>query len=87
METTFKDAIKDHLHLKEQNRWIEGAMPLSQYRVEEVADPDAAAAHEAGNHGDILDPDGAAGWPTAEGLGLEAPGTLWTAQPAFDWGD
>jgi hypothetical protein len=91
MGSSFKDAIKDHLQLKERNRWIEDAMPLDAYRTDDplpgpvaVAGP---ASLEDASHGDVLDPDGPSGWPTAEGLGLEVPAALWSTEPAFDWGD
>ncbi len=31
MGTSFKDAIREHLELKESNRWIEQRMPLSRW--------------------------------------------------------
>ena len=77
MDSAFKNAIRDHLQLKERNRWIEPTMPLSRYRTagppaERGVDQEASAGR-----GDILDPDGPAGWPTAENLGLERPDSLW----------
>ena len=33
MDSAFKDAIREHLQLKERNRWIEPTMPLSRYRA------------------------------------------------------
>ena len=87
MDSSFKDTIREHLQLKERNRWIEPTMPLSRYLVAEAeAEADDYEAHAPRK--DILDPDGPAGWPTAEGLGLEGPEALWAgAAPAFDWGD
>jgi hypothetical protein len=91
MDSTFKDAIRDHLQLKERNRWIEDSMPLSHYRSAvldpEVESEDGAGEPDSATQGDILDPDGPSGWPTAEALGLEVPDALWSGQPAFDWGD
>ncbi len=89
MDSSFKDTIKEHLQLKERNRSIEGTMPLSRYRAAERPSERGAADQAASaGHGDIPEPDGSAGWPTAEGLGLEGPDTLWAgAPPTFDWGD
>ena len=89
MESSFKDTIREHLQLKERNRWIEPTMPLSRYLVTQAeAEPEARDNGAHATRSDILDPDGPAGWPTAEGLGLEGPEALWAgAAPAFDWGD
>ena len=84
---TFKDTIKAHLELKERNRWIEETLPLSRYRTEKSPVDGTAGADSRATPGDILDPDGPEGWPTAEGLGLEVPDALWSAEPVFDWGD
>jgi len=78
MESSFKQAIAEHLQLKERNRWLESEMPIGAYRT----GGDEAAASEIG--GSVLDPDGPAGWPTAEGLGLAQGNELWDAA-AVDW--
>ena len=75
MEASFKDAIKDHLQLKERNRRLEHQMPLVDYRVDD---------DEFAGHGDLLGPDGPHGWPSAEGLGLAAPAELWTMPAALE---
>jgi hypothetical protein len=88
MDMSFKDTIREHLQLKESNRWIEQTMPLSRYRTEEPrAKSDVVNQAALEGQGDILDPDGPAGWPTAENLGLEGPAALWSAPAEFDWGD
>ena len=87
MDSAFKDAIREHLQLKERNRWIEPTMPLSRYRA---AAPPAERGVDLGanpGRGDILDPDGPAGWPTAEGLGLKRPDSLWAGSADGDWVD
>jgi hypothetical protein len=71
MDSSFKDTIREHLQLKERNRWIEPTMPLSRYRSERLSERGAIEQEASEGRGDILDPDGPAGWPTAEGLGLE----------------
>ena len=76
MGASFKDAIRDHLQLKERNRRLEALMPLEEYRF----DRDELD----GGHGDLLSPDGPHGWPSAEGLGLAAPAELWTMPVALD---
>jgi hypothetical protein len=88
MDSSFKDTIREHLKLKESNRWIEPSMPLSRYRTGE-SPVESGAVDQAGlaGQGGILDPDGPSGWPTAENLGLEAPAALWSGTPEFDWGD
>ena len=86
MDSSFKDAIRDHLQLKERNRWIETTMPLSRYRsVGAESEPVVMDGHAGG--GDVIDVDGPAGWPTAESLGLEQPESLWARSPEFDWGE
>ncbi len=88
MDSSFKGTIRDHLLLKERNRWIEPTMPLSRYRTAEPpAGPGAVDQDANAGQGDILDPDGPAGWPTAENLGLEHPVSLWAGSSDFDWGD
>ena len=88
MDSSFKNTIREHLKLKERNRWIEQTMPLSRYRTaEEPSDRGAVDRDANAGQGDILEPDGPAGWPTAEGSGLEEPDTLWAGSSAFDWGD
>ena len=74
MGASFKDAIKEHLELKERNRRLEPTMPLGDYREADVDLDDG--------HGDLLAPDGPHGWPSAEGLGLAAPAELWTVSAA-----
>jgi hypothetical protein len=82
MDSAFKDAIREHLRLKERNRWIEPTMPLSRYRSERPSELGGEVEQRAYlGRGDILDPDGTAGWPTAEGLGLERPDSLWASLP------
>jgi hypothetical protein len=71
MGASFKDAIRQHLELKERNRGLEPTMPLVDYRREDGDDAEPG-------HGDLLAPDGPHGWPSAEGLGLAAPAELWT---------
>jgi hypothetical protein len=76
MGASFKDAIRDHLQLKERNRRLDVSMPLDDYR-----------SHEdelEGGHGDLLAPDGPHGWPSAEGLGLVAPTELWSMPAAME---
>ena len=73
---SFKDAIKEHLELKERNRRLEATMPLVDYRA---MDDDLGTGH-----GDLLAPDGPHGWPSAEGLGLTAPAELWTMPAAAE---
>jgi hypothetical protein len=73
---SFKDAIREHLELKERNRRLEATMPLVDYRA-----PDDELDR---GHGDILAPDGLHGWPSAEGLGLAAPEELWTMPAAAE---
>ena len=89
MDSSFKDTIREHLQLKERNRWIEPTMPLSRYRAtERPSERDAGDQDQDAGQGDILEPDGPAGWPTAERLGLDEPDALWAGPPnAFDWGD
>ena len=88
MDASFKDAIREHLQLKESNRWIEQTMPLSRYRSDEPTVESGAVEYAAPiGQGDVLDPDGPAGWPTAENLGLEGPAGLWSGSAEFDWGD
>jgi hypothetical protein len=81
MDSAFKDAIREHLQLKERNRWIEPTMPLSRYRFERLSERGEVDQNANPGRGDILDPDGPAGWPTAEGLGLERPDSLWASLP------
>jgi len=87
MDSAFKDAIREHLQLKERNRWIEPTMPLSRYRFERLSERGEVDQNAHLGRGDILDPDGPAGWPTAEGLGLERPDSLWASSPEDDWVD
>jgi hypothetical protein len=88
MDSSFKDTIREHLQLKERNRWIESTMPLSRYRSAERSSERGVGNQDAhADQGDILDPDGPAGWPTAEGLGLDRPDGLWAGSSDFDWGD
>jgi hypothetical protein len=69
MGASFKDAIRDHLQLKERNRRLDASMPLDDYRGH---DDELDVGH-----GDLLAPDGPHGWPSTEGLGLTAPAELW----------
>ena len=87
MDSAFKNAIRDHLQLKERNRWIEPTMPLSRYRIAEPPSERAVDQGVTAGRGDILDPDGPAGWPTAEGLGLERPDRLWAGLADDGWVD
>ena len=87
MDSAFKDAIREHLQLKERNRWIEPTMPLSRYRFERLSERREVDQNAHLGRGDILDPDGPAGWPTAEGLGLERPDSLWAGSAADGWVD
>ena len=87
MDSSFKDTIREHLQLKERNRWIEPTMPLSRYRTPEPAFKRGVDQTANTGRGDILDPDGPAGWPTAEGLGLERPDRLWTGLADDGWVD
>ena len=88
MDSSFKDTIREHLQLKETNRWIEQTMPLSHYRTGEPhAESGTVDQVAMERRGDILDPDGPSGWPTAENLGLEGPAALWSGSSEFDWGD
>ena len=87
MDSAFKDAIREHLQLKERNRWIEPTMPLGRYRAAVPPSERGVDQHANPGRGDILDPDGPAGWPTAEGLGLERPDSLWASSPEDDWVD
>jgi hypothetical protein len=76
MGASFKDAIKDHLQLKERNRRLDASMPLDDYRDAEDEPEDRL--------GDLLAPDGPHGWPSAEGLGLAAPAELWSMPAAIE---
>ena len=87
MDSAFKDAIREHLQLKERNRWIEPTMPLFRYRTAEPAFERGVDQTANTGRGDILDPDGPAGWPTAEGLGLERPDSLWASSADDGWVD
>ena len=87
MDSAFKDAIREHLQLKERNRWIEPTMPLSRYRIAEPPSERGVDQDVTAGRGDILDPDGPAGWPTAEGLGLERPDSLWAGSADDGWVD
>ena len=87
MEASFKEAIKEHLQLKESNRSIEQTMPLSRYRSGQPSTDGGAVGQAAlEGQGDILDLDGPAGWPTVENLDLEGPAALWSGPAEFDWG-
>ena len=87
MDSAFKDAIREHLQLKERNRLIEPTMPLSRYRTAEPPAERGVDQDANTGRGDILDPDGPAGWPTAEGLGLERPASLWADSAVDGWVD
>jgi hypothetical protein len=79
MVSSFKQAIAEHLQLKERNRWLEPEMPLRAYRT---AGGEGSASDAEGS---VLDPDGPAGWPSAEGLGLASGDELWDASASFGW--
>ena len=79
MQSSFKQAIAEHLQLKERNRWLEPEMPLSAYRTSSGDEPAADI------EGSILEPDGPSGWPTAEGLGLPQGDQLWDMSAPVEW--
>ena len=87
MDSAFKEAIREHLELKERNRWIEPTMPIARYRTAEPPPELGVDQDSSTGRGDILDPDGPAGWPTAEGLGLESPESLWAGSSDEGWVD
>ena len=87
MDSSFKDTIREHMQLKERNRWIEPTMPLSRYRTAEPPSEGGVDRDANAGRGDILDPDGPDGWPTAEGLGLERPDSLWAGSADDGWVD
>jgi hypothetical protein len=79
MESSFKQAITEHLQLKERNRWLEPEMPIGAYRTARREETTAEV------EGSVLDPDGPAGWPTAEGLGLARGDELWDTSASVEW--
>ena len=87
MDSAFKDAIREHLQLKERNRWIEPIMPLSRYRSARLSERGEVYQNANPGRGNILDPDAPAGWPTAEGLGMERPDSLWAGSADDGWVD
>ena len=84
----FKQAIKEHLVLREQNRVLEAEMPLARYRSEEILANHAVFKSEADAvHEETLE-GGAGDWPVVEAnVGLLAADELWARSPTFEWGD
>jgi hypothetical protein len=87
MDSSFKDAIREHLELKKQNRWIEPTMPISRYRTAELTPELGGDQDLSTGPGGSLEPDGPVGWPTAEGLGLERSASLWAGSSDESWVD
>jgi hypothetical protein len=86
VEASFGRVIKEHLELQRRNRPLETTMPLDRYVDRRVVDghalfkPERTARHEEASKRDD--------WPTRdEPLFPESPEELWSAPPAFDWGD
>ena len=82
--STFDDVIREHIELKRRNSHLESALPLESYRDPGgVFDGDKRAGKEG------------AAFDTAEWKGrrrraetfLESLEDVWSAGPAFDWGD
>lgn len=84
----FKQAIKEHLVLREKNSVLEAEMPLARYRNDEIA----------ANHAMFKSEAEAVSEETVEGGQDErrimqaeavppASDELWARSPTFEWGD
>src|SRR5207245_3529943 len=81
LSAMFALAIKDHLELQRRNRELETDMPLAAYR-----DGGAVEAVELGDTQEWVMTEMATVLAHDEPLSPRAE-DLWTATPAFDWGD
>ena len=83
MESSFSDAINEHLELRRRNARLEPDLPLARYRSEEISNhslfrPEAEARLE--DTQEFLPT-----WPVRDEDAVDA--WLIREAPAFDWGD
>ncbi len=84
----FKQAIKEHLVLREQNRVLEAEMPLDRYRSEESTPNHALFKSEAEAVSEETVEVGQDASPVMQAdTGPSSSDELWVRSPTFEWGD
>jgi hypothetical protein len=84
----FKQAIREHLVLREQNKTLEERMPLARYISETTLTNESVFSSEADAVREERAMAAETEWPVAElNDVLFATDELWTRSPSFEWGD
>jgi hypothetical protein len=99
-DTTFANAIQEHLALRERNATLDDAMPLTRYQPDDpFVNHPLFKSEEQARLEETLDgveaapepePVSPLPWPGQDGVEAEGPAldeSLWARTRDFDWGD